>query len=79
MHIVLWRCKKKAINGLEVTLNSTKPNSDKVVVIDLETVKDSTQSKVIACMIMMAMHIMIYCAFQKSIRGNCLWSLQFII
>mgnify|MGYP002553865122 CR=1 FL=1 len=61
---------RKAINGLEVALNSTKPNSDKVVVIDLETVKDSTQSKVIAYDNDGDAHYDILSAFQKSIRGS---------
>ena len=39
---------RKALNGLEVALNSTKPNDDKEILIDLEAAKDSTQSKVIA-------------------------------
>lgn len=56
---------RKAINGLEVALNSTKPNSDKVVVIDLETVKDSTQSKVIAYDNDGDAHYDILSAFQK--------------
>ena len=61
---------RKAINGLEVALNSTKPNSDKVVVIDLETVKDSTQSKVIAYDNDEDGHYDVISAFQKSIRGS---------
>lgn len=61
---------RKAINGLEVALNSTKPNGDKVVVIDLETVKDSTQSKVIAYDNDGDSHYDILSAFQKSIRGS---------
>ena len=61
---------RKAINGLEVALNSTKPNGDKVVVIDLETVKDSTQSKVIAYDNDGDAHYDILSAFQKSIRGS---------
>ncbi len=61
---------RKAINGLEVALNSTKPNSDKVVVIDLETVKDSTQSKIIAYDNDGDAHYDILSAFQKSIRGS---------
>lgn len=61
---------RKAINGLEVALNSTKPNSDKVVLIDLETVKDSTQSKVIAYDNDGGAHYDILSAFQKSIRGS---------
>ena len=61
---------RKAINGLEVALNSTKPNSSKFVVIDLSVVKDSTQSKVIAYDNDGDAHYDILSAFQKSIRGS---------
>lgn len=61
---------RKALNGLEVALNSTKPNDDKEIVIDLEVVKDSTQSKVIAFDIDGDAHYDILSAFQKSIRGS---------
>ncbi|MBX9183426.1 replication-associated recombination protein A [Clostridium sp. K04] len=61
---------RKAINGLEIALNSTRPNSDKIVVIDLNVVKDSTQSKVIAYDNDGDAHYDILSAFQKSIRGS---------
>ena len=61
---------RKAINGLEIALNSTKPNSDKVVVIDLSVIKDSTQSKVIAYDNDGDAHYDILSAFQKSIHGR---------
>ena len=61
---------RKALNGLEVALNSTKPNDDKEIVIDLEVVKDSTQSKVIAFDMDGDSHYDILSAFQKSIRGS---------
>ena len=61
---------RKAINGLEIALNSTKPNSNKILVIDLEVVKDSTQSKVIAYDNNGDAHYDILSAFQKSIRGS---------
>lgn len=61
---------RKAINGLELALNSTKPNSDGVVVIDLDVVRDSTQSKVIAYDMDGDAHYDILSAFQKSIRGS---------
>ena len=61
---------RKALNGLEVALNSTKPNDDKEIVIDLEVVKDSTQSKVIAFVMDGDAHYDILSAFQKSIRGS---------
>ncbi|MFR2664366.1 MAG: replication-associated recombination protein A [Clostridium sp.] len=61
---------RKALNGLEVALNSTKPNDDKEIVIDLEVVKDSTQSKVIVFDMDGDAHYDILSAFQKSIRGS---------
>lgn len=61
---------RKALNGLEVALNSTKPNDDKEILIDLEAAKDSTQSKVIAFDIDGDSHYDILSAFQKSIRGS---------
>lgn len=61
---------RKAINGLEVALNSTKPNSEGVVLIDLDVVRDSTQSKVIAYDMDGDAHYDILSAFQKSIRGS---------
>ena len=61
---------RKALNGLEVALNSTKPNDDKEIVIDLEVVKDSTQSKVIAFDMDGDAHYDILSAFQKSLRGS---------
>lgn len=61
---------RKALNGLEVALNSTKPNDDKEIVIYLEVVKDSTQSKVIAFDMDGDAHYDILSAFQKSIRGS---------
>ena len=61
---------RKALNGLELALNSTKPNDDKEIVIDLEVVKDSTQSKVIAFDMDGDAHYDILSAFQKSIRGS---------
>ena len=61
---------RKALNGLEVALNSTKPNDNKEIVIDLEVVKDSTQSKVIAFDMDGDANYDILSAFQKSIRGS---------
>lgn len=61
---------RKALNGLEVALNSTKPNDKKEIVIDLEVAKDSTQSKVIAFDMDGDAHYDILSAFQKSIRGS---------
>ena len=61
---------RKALNGLEIALNSTKPNDDKEILIDLEAAKDSTQSKVIAFDMDGDSHYDILSAFQKSIRGS---------
>ena len=61
---------RKALNGLEVALNSTKPNDDKEILIDLEAAKDSTQSKVIAFDMDGDSHYDILSAFQKSLRGS---------
>ena len=61
---------RKAINGLEVALNSTKPNSEGIVLINLDVVRDSTQSKVIAYDMDGDAHYDILSAFQKSIRGS---------
>lgn len=61
---------RKAINGLEVALNSTNPNSEKTILIDLEVAKDSTQKKVIAYDHNGDSHYDILSAFQKSIRGS---------
>lgn len=61
---------RKAINGLEVALNSTNPNEEGVILIDLETARDSTQSKVVAYDINGDSHYDILSAFQKSIRGS---------
>lgn len=61
---------RKALNGLEVALNSTKPNENREIVIDIDTVRDSTQSKVIAFDMDGDAHYDILSAFQKSIRGS---------
>lgn len=61
---------RKALNGLEIALNSTRPNEDRVVLIDIDVVRDSTQNKVIAYDIDGDAHYDILSAFQKSIRGS---------
>ena len=61
---------RKAINGLEIALNSTKPNVDKVILINLDIIKDSTQSKIISYDNNGDAHYDILSAFQKSIRGS---------
>ena len=61
---------RKALHGLEVASHSTTPNDDKEILINLEVVKDSTQSKVIAFDMDGDAHYDILSAFQKSIRGS---------
>lgn len=61
---------RKAINGLEVALNSSRPNENREILIDLEVVRDSTQSKVMAFDSDGDAHYDILSAFQKSIRGS---------
>lgn len=61
---------RKALNGLEIALNSTRPNEERVVLIDIEVVKDSTQNKIISYDIDGDAHYDILSAFQKSIRGS---------
>ncbi|WP_354093881.1 hypothetical protein [Clostridium gasigenes] len=61
---------RKSINGLEVALNSTNPNEEGILLIDLDTVRDSTQSKVVAYDMKGNSHYDILSAFQKSIRGS---------
>lgn len=61
---------RKAMNGLEVALSSTNPNSDGILLIDLDAVRDSTQSKVVAYDMKGDSHYDILSAFQKSIRGS---------
>ena len=61
---------RKAMNGLEVALNSTNPNSDGVVIIDLEVAKESSQMKVVQYDMNGDSHYDILSAFQKSIRGS---------
>ncbi|WP_054199803.1 replication-associated recombination protein A [Clostridium baratii] len=61
---------RKAINGLEVSINSTNPNEEGYIIIDMEVAKDSTQTKVIAYDMNGDSHYDILSAFQKSIRGS---------
>ncbi|MGG7177728.1 replication-associated recombination protein A [Clostridium paraputrificum] len=61
---------RKAMNGLEVALNSTNPNSDGVVLIDLGIARDSSQTKVVAYDVNGDSHYDYLSAFQKSIRGS---------
>ncbi|MCR4944743.1 MAG: replication-associated recombination protein A [Clostridium sp.] len=61
---------RKAINGLEVAINSTYANENKEVIINLDIAKDSTQTKVIAYDMNGDSHYDYLSAFQKSIRGS---------
>ncbi|WP_294351387.1 replication-associated recombination protein A [uncultured Clostridium sp.] len=61
---------RKAINAIEVALNSTNPNASGIVKIDLQVAKDSTQTKVVAYDINGDSHYDYLSAFQKSIRGS---------
>lgn len=61
---------RKAINAIEVAINSTNPNKDGLVKIDLQVAKDSTQTKVVAYDINGDSHYDYLSAFQKSIRGS---------
>lgn len=61
---------RKAINGLEVALNSTNPNVEGIIVVDVDIVRDSTQSKIFTYDINGDSHYDLLSAFQKSIRGS---------
>lgn len=61
---------RKALNGLEVAINSTNPNENGEIIIDLEVAKESTQTKVVAYDMKGDSHYDILSAFQKSIRGS---------
>ena len=61
---------RKAINGLEVAVNSTYPDENKQVKIDLEIAKESTQTRVISYDMNGDSHYDYLSAFQKSIRGS---------
>ncbi|WP_205245303.1 replication-associated recombination protein A [Clostridium fungisolvens] len=61
---------RKAINGLEVAINSTNPNAEGVILIDEEVARDCTQSKVFNYDMSGDSHYDILSAFQKSIRGS---------
>lgn len=61
---------RKAINGLEVALNSTNPNSEGIVHITIDVARESTQTKVVAYDKNGDSHYDILSAFQKSLRGS---------
>lgn len=61
---------RKAINGLEVALYSTNPNSEGKIIIDQEVAADSVQKKILNYDISGDAHYDILSAFQKSIRGS---------
>ncbi len=59
-----------ALNTLEVTVYSTKPNKDNIVKVDLEAVKKSSLNKSLNFDRDGDSHYDILSAFQKSIRGS---------
>lgn len=61
---------RKALNGLEVAINSTNPNENGEIIIDLDVARESTQTKVVAYDMKGDSHYDILSAFQKSIRGS---------
>lgn len=61
---------RKALNGLELAINSTSPNSDGIIEIDEDVAVDSTQNKLINYDMNGDSHYDIISAFQKSIRGS---------
>lgn len=61
---------RKALNGLEVALNSTYPSNDGVILINIDVIKDSTQCKVYSYDMKGDSHYDLLSAFQKSIRGS---------
>lgn len=61
---------RKALNGLEVSLNSTSPNEEGIVHITLDIARDSVQTKVVSYDMDGDSHYDILSAFQKSIRGS---------
>ena len=61
---------RKALNGLEVAINSTNPNKEGEILIDLEVARESTQTKVVSYDMKGDNHYDILSAFQKSIRGS---------
>lgn len=61
---------RKALNGLQVALDSTNPNSYAEIKIDLDVIQESTQTKVVAFDMKGDNYYDILSAFQKSIRGS---------
>lgn len=61
---------RRAMNGLEVALNSTNPDAEGLVHIDLEVVRECAQTKVVAYDMNGDSHYDILSALQKSIRGS---------
>ncbi|MBU5484932.1 replication-associated recombination protein A [Clostridium sp. MSJ-11] len=61
---------RKALNGLEVAIYSTPPNSHGEIIIDLNIVMDSTQGKILNYDKSGDSHYDVLSAFQKSIRGS---------
>lgn len=61
---------RRAMNGLEVALNSTNPDENGLVHINLEVARESAQTKVVAYDLNGDSHYDILSALQKSIRGS---------
>lgn len=61
---------RKALNALEVAINSTNPNKEAEIIIDLEVARESTQTKIVSYDMKGDNHYDILSAFQKSIRGS---------
>lgn len=61
---------RKAINGLEVALYSTNPDSEGRIIINRDVAADSVQKKILNYDINGDSHYDILSAFQKSIRGS---------
>ena len=61
---------RKALNGLEVAMNSTNPDSNYIINIDEEVARESTQMKAFNFDRDGDEHYDLLSAFQKSIRGS---------
>ncbi|GAA0722057.1 replication-associated recombination protein A [Clostridium malenominatum] len=61
---------RKALNGLEVAIFSTLPNSNGEIYVDLNIARDSTQGKILNYDKFGDSHYDVLSAFQKSIRGS---------
>lgn len=61
---------RKAINAIEISLIATKPNSEGVIKLDMDTVEQAVQKKALRYDKDGDSHYDILSAFQKSIRGS---------